>query len=54
MVRQNFKIVVSYFWERGYRVSEKPSAVLFLLYSTVTDFARFLGWSTSLPFRTAI
>jgi hypothetical protein len=22
-------------------------------YSTVTDFARFLGWSTSVPFSTA-
>jgi hypothetical protein len=24
-----------------------------LRYSTVTDFARFLGWSTSVPFRIA-
>ena len=23
-------------------------------YSTVTDFAKFLGWSTSLPLQTAI
>ena len=23
-------------------------------YSTVTDFAKFLGWSTSLPFATAM
>lgn len=24
------------------------------LYSTVTDFARFLGWSTSVPLATAV
>lgn len=23
-------------------------------YSTVTDFAKFLGWSTSVPFKTAV
>lgn len=26
---------------------------LWITHSTVTDFARFLGWSTSVPFNTA-
>ncbi len=36
-----------------YSVQPPTASPLWITHSTVTDFARFLGWSTSVPFNTA-
>jgi hypothetical protein len=43
---ENFRFILSFFILQFL-------AIPFIYYSTVTDLAKFLGWSTSLPLHTA-
>jgi hypothetical protein len=45
---------ISDFWKRPIPTSPSGMRARYYPYSTVTDFARLRGWSTSVPITTAV